>query len=114
MSGHDEWNHAAFCDAAAKISAHTAWLVCNPAMEFEGRKDLPREKYMRAAVHNLLQCSALALLPGWTKSEGAKLEVTIARELGLPIFHYREDPKRQPQGFELTNATAFPSLVCEW
>src|SRR5690606_10896359 len=40
----------------------------------------------RADVALLLQCDAMAMLPGWADSRGAKLEYLLGHELGMPII----------------------------
>ena len=85
MTGHAEHNFPAFHAAAARLSA-VGWEVFNPADNFGGRTDLPRESYLRADLVLLAQCDALALLSGWRDSLGAKLEYLIARELAMPVL----------------------------
>ena len=85
MTGHPEHNFPAFHAAAGRL--HEAGCeVVNPADNFGGRTDLPRSSYLRADVVLLLQCDAMAVLPGWETSLGAKLEYLLARELQMPIF----------------------------
>ena len=60
--------------------------MITPADNFGGRTDLSRETYLRADVVLLAQCDAVALLPGWEESRGAKLEYLLARELSMPAF----------------------------
>lgn len=40
-------------------------------------------EYMRKDIAELLTCDAIYPLPGWEESRGARLEMHIARELGL-------------------------------
>lgn len=85
MTGLPDHNFPAF-DAAARRLEKAGWEVINPADNFGGRVNLPRASYLRVDVALLLQCDALALLPGWEASRGARLEYLLARELELPIF----------------------------
>jgi hypothetical protein len=66
--------------------AQAGWKVFNPAENFGGRKDLPREAYLRLDLAVLAQCDAIAMLPGWEDSRGAKLEYLVARELGCVVI----------------------------
>jgi len=85
MTGHADFNFPAFHAAAARLR-EAGWEPINPAENFGGRTDLPRETYLRADVILLAQCEAIAMLPGWEESRGAKLEYLLARELNMPAF----------------------------
>ncbi len=85
MTGLPESNFPAFRDAAGRLR-DAGWEVINPAENFGGRTDLPRSSYLRADLSLLLQCGAMALLPGWEDSQGAKLEYAIARELDMTLL----------------------------
>ena len=82
MTGMPEHNFPAF-HSAAQCLRRAGWDVVNPAENFGGRTDLPRADYMRADVAALVECDAVALLPGWQESRGAKAEYLLAREMGL-------------------------------
>lgn len=85
MTGCTHHNFPAFHVAAERLRA-AGWDVVNPAENFNGRTDLPRETYLRADVAALTRCDAIAMLPDWEKSSGAKLEYLIARELNMQII----------------------------
>lgn len=85
MTGYPDCNFAAF-HAAAERLAQAGWKVFNPAENFGGRKDLPREAYLRLDLAMLAQCDAIAMLPGWEDSRGAKLEYFVASELGCAVI----------------------------
>jgi len=85
MTGLPEHNFPAF-HAAAKCLREAGWEPVNPAENFDGRTDLPRETYLRADVALLAQCDAVAMLPGWEESRGAKLEYLVAWELGMNVL----------------------------
>ena len=85
MTGLPEHNFPAF-HAAAERLRKAGWEVVNPAENFGGRTNLPRERYLREDVAQLVRCDAVALLPGWEESRGAKLEYLLARELGLKVI----------------------------
>ena len=85
MTGHVDFNFPTFHAAAARLR-DAGWEVINPAENFGGRTDLPRETYLRADVILVAQCEAIAMLPGWEGSRGAKLEYLLARELGMELL----------------------------
>jgi hypothetical protein len=85
MTGMPGHNFPAFHAAARRLRA-IGWRVVNPAENFGGRTDLPRELYMRADVMLLAMCDAIALLPGWQNSRGARVEYLLAHEMGLDVL----------------------------
>ena len=81
-TGKEDHNFPAF-HAAAKCLRAEGWDVVNPAENFGGRTDLPRETYLRKDITLLVTCNAIALLPGWFDSPGATLEYHIACALKM-------------------------------
>ncbi len=84
MTGLPDYNRPAF-DSAAKLLREKGKTVFNPAEVGERNVIMPRAWYMRRDIEALLKCDSVVLLPDWEKSEGARLEVEIARQLELPI-----------------------------
>lgn len=83
MTGIEAHNAPAFNAAAAKLRA-LGYDVFNPAEH--GFDELPWEQYLRRDLAALLDLDALAMLPGWTGSRGAQLEVHVAKSLGMPVL----------------------------
>ena len=84
MTGIDQFNYPAFHAAAARLRA-MGYSVENPA-----ENPVPPcgtwQAYMRMAITQLVKCDTIALLPGWEKSRGAKIEHRLATELGLSVW----------------------------
>lgn len=85
MTGYANWNYPTFAKAADRLRelGHT---VLNPAENDGGSTHRPRADYIRMDLHNLLEAEAVAVLTGWERSRGARLEVEIGLQLGLPIL----------------------------
>ena len=85
MRGHDRLNFPAFAEAAAKLRA-AGYGVVSPHELHSGALDLPWHEYMRRDI--ALLCSGaiggVALLEGWTDSEGALMEEDVALAIGIP------------------------------
>lgn len=83
MTGLPEYNFPLFNAVAANLRA-AGWHVENPAehghIDGAGWAD-----YLRWDISRIATCGSIWLLPGWTKSKGAMLEVHIARTLGMKI-----------------------------
>lgn len=90
MTGLPDWNYPAFHTAAAFWRARGVDCV-SPAEIFAGRIDLDYATYIRRDIEVLLTCSGIALLPGWERSRGARIEREIAEVLGLDILEHRAD-----------------------
>jgi len=88
MTGLPDYNYPLF-HRVAKSLRERGWTVLNPAENFDGRTDLPRSEYIRADIQALIdrEVYAIAQLPGWEQSDGARLEYVLARELGLTVYH---------------------------
>lgn len=80
MSGLPNENRDAFAAASEKLSSR-GFLVFDPAAKEVGT----REGNIRMDVEAVLNSDMIAVLPGWQGSAGARLEVQLGNELGLPI-----------------------------
>jgi hypothetical protein len=105
MSGYPDFNRTKFNEVAKKyrqmgIRVFNPAEHDNPALE----STEPWDYYMRRDIPELCQCSKMMLLNGWQESEGAKLELTIAKALGIHV--YDEQEKRL---FETTKSHVIPS-----
>ena len=94
MSGIKDLNFPAFNTAAAiwRAGNHS---VLNPAEKSSETSDPDKDvkagsndwiMYLKDDIKALVDCDAIAVLPGWIKSKGAKLEVHIATELSMPVY----------------------------
>ncbi|MET0887683.1 MAG: DUF4406 domain-containing protein [Mycetocola sp.] len=87
MTGLPDYNYPAFNEAAAQLTA-AGYSTLNPV---DSEKHNPSgvkqtwDWYMRHALRMVTNADGIALLPGWAQSEGASLEVQVARRLGLDV-----------------------------
>lgn len=96
MTGYQEFNFPAFDQAAAKYRA-LGYEVINPAehdreqgldvtgmtgdpRELEGRFDL--KEALLWDLHQAADADGIILLPGWSRSSGARAELALAAALG--------------------------------
>jgi len=87
MSGIEDFNYPAF-KAAAEYLRFNDYEVVNPAENFGGRQDLSWETYLRAALAQVMHSDGVVLLQGWEASEGVRVELEVARALGIPITYF--------------------------
>lgn len=93
MRGIPDYNFPAF-HAAAKSLRERGHFVWSPAERdeqqdgFDPAKDeaKPLRYYMAYDLPAVLNSDAVAVLPGWENSTGAKLEVHVARVCGIPVL----------------------------
>lgn len=85
MSGLPDWNYPAFHAAAAELRA-TGHEVVNPA-EVNPDTTTPWATCLRQCLIELARCEGIAMLPGWDRSKGARLEHHVATELGMPAIY---------------------------
>ncbi len=60
-------------------------IVHNPRELFGGNTSLTHKQYMHIALAIIPLCEGMWMLPGWTRSPGARIEHTIATVLNLKI-----------------------------
>lgn len=84
MSGIADHNIPAFRAAAAKCRA-LGFEVIDPTDQGYG-VDHPASWYVRQELPLLASCDAIALLPGWATSRGARIEVRAAIAMGLRVL----------------------------
>lgn len=82
MSGLPMFNRPAFFAAEAYLHGQGA-RVMNPAVLPDG---WDHDAYMRIAIPMMMECEAVAFLPGWQQSQGARQEFTRARAFGLDLL----------------------------
>jgi hypothetical protein len=82
MTGLPDHNFPAFDEAAANLRG-AGYTVYNPA-ENSHSADGSWAGYVKTGIRYLMTCDAVALLPGWEASKGARFEGTIAGTLGMP------------------------------
>lgn len=82
MTGIEEFNYPVFRQVTAQLRAagHT---VIDPS-ETDGGTERTWEEYLREDIVDVMSVEGLALLPGWQRSRGARLEVFVAGEVGIP------------------------------
>ena len=89
MTGYDGHNFDAF-DTTEKVLKELGFQVLTPAqdgdLDDEGLGTATREEFMRRDIDWVLSSDGVVVLDGWEMSRGARLEVAVAREIGLPIF----------------------------
>jgi hypothetical protein len=89
-----QFNFPAF-NAAADEWRCAGWDVISPAeidQQQDGFDGTNREKEptfevaMRRDIEAILTCDAIAFLPGWERSEGSRIEYTVAKAVGLELL----------------------------
>lgn len=85
MTGLTERNYPAFHAEARRLRA-LGWRVVNPA-ESQLPADSEWGAFLRADIIEMLgHCDTVVALPGWRRSKGARLEILIARAIGMRVL----------------------------
>lgn len=80
ITGVPDGNTPAFNEAAKQLR-EAGYDVSNPADHGYGTR--PWKWYMVKALKMMLDCDAVALLPGYSNSKGARLEVQVAHAMDM-------------------------------
>lgn len=88
MTGYPDLNLPAHAAEAARVAALGHEPV-SPAVLVD--QTLDRPGCLRAALRLLLGCDAITLMASWEASEGVRLELTVAKAIGLRVW-YPDDP----------------------
>lgn len=99
MKGYPDSNFPAFHDAARALRERGIEVV-NPAeieidVPHPGAEDCAGwnafyNACLRADLRAMMDCQAIALMPGWQKSSGANLELHVAHRVGMDVLFVDE------------------------
>jgi hypothetical protein len=89
MTGYPDFNYPAFRKAAS-IFRMNGLEVFDPSECFDGDQTLSKETYMREDITAVLKATLVVTLDGWEQSSGARLEVEVAKAIGVPVKSYNE------------------------
>jgi hypothetical protein len=82
MTGYPEFNFPLF-NRVAETLRRQGYQVISPA---EIQPPVQTwEACMREDIKALMNCEKVAVLPGWENSKGARIEVSLAFQLGMEI-----------------------------
>lgn len=119
MRGFPRFNFDSFEDARRHLRSLGHQIICPAERDVEGgfdpstlkgtedltTLDFDLHAALETSIRYVLQSDAVALLPGWTRSEGAKAEALIARLTGRPLYEYhrhRPNPLRLAPEFSIS------------
>lgn len=86
MTGLPDLNYPAF-RRAALVLRRQGFTVVSPAEHEDAQDSRSYEGWLRWALGLLLTCEAIALLPGWEASKGARIEKAVADALGMRVVY---------------------------
>lgn len=114
MTGLPLFNFPAFDEAEARLRA-LGYDVINPAqldrdVGFDPATTVVSKEFLRDALRRdlsaLCDADAIAMLPGWERSGGARVEWTLATHLGLYVVYL--SPSGNICGNPLASPVAIP------
>lgn len=86
MTGIEDYNRPMFNKVSAELEA-LGHQVINPAVpDLEIPDDAPHHMWMRRALGLLLNAEAIFLMPGWHRSRGACMELSVAQICGMEVL----------------------------
>ncbi len=91
---HAVWENIMRARAAARRAWLKGWAVICPhtnSIMMDGT-DVEDRTFLDGDLEILGRCDALLAIPGWEKSEGAKREILVAENMGIPVYTGAEIP----------------------
>lgn len=109
MTGYVDYNFPAFFKAATELEQQ-GYEVINPAaIDTDRGYTVERLKQLSPAEHQqflkeavkldldaIQTCQAIAMLPGWESSKGARAELALAQWLGLDVIYLKGEAPTEP------------------
>ncbi len=86
MTGYPEYNYPAFIAAEEKLRKLGYVNIINPAKI--DHPDTDWNNCIRRAIVALMGADTVVLLPKWTHSRGANIEMVLAASLGMSLIDY--------------------------
>jgi len=100
MRGYPNSNFHTFAEARDHLRSRGHDIICPVEQAFSQfgddiqATDENFKEAMRFCYESVLKSEGVVVLPGWNRSEGAKAEVLVALNVGLPVYaYYRHRPK---------------------
>ncbi len=92
VTGLDESTYVSIFGMTEKKLADAGFEPVNPVRfaESENPGSMEWSDFLRRDIKMLCDCDYICLLPNWKKSKGARLEATIAEQLGIPCVNLAE------------------------
>jgi hypothetical protein len=88
MRGLPNSNYDAFAEARGRLRQAGYEVHCPAEGATRPATDDSFAPQMQGCLEGVLKSEALIVLPGWAKSEGAKVEVAVAVATGKRVFAY--------------------------
>lgn len=93
MTGIPHFNKPAFRRITSKLRSNGLKILSPIETDSEIPSSAKWHQYLQKDLKMLAEADAIIVMPGWANSKGARLEVFIMFELGLPVFEVFEFDK---------------------
>lgn len=106
----DPWHHDGDCPPGrtnpSALDLKNAPDNAAPALKPGAHRD---PCHMRSDIYYMLECDGVVALEGWHASTGARLEVEVAMECGMPVY-FPIDDAQSPLGVSLVQLGTYDKL----
>lgn len=100
-----------FATAAERLNS-AGYVVCNPAsLNATMPSSTSWEGYMGESLRMLSHCAAIYMLRGWEESRGARVELSVALQMGKRVMF--EDAPAVPQEMSAIEYLRTMRSICE-